>query len=442
MNSHAPTVSTGRGRLASRARIGPRRGLTVLAAVFASLITTAVASGTAHAAEFPAPWLSPQAMTVISGSTQHRYFDGAFEDDRYAVDLSDGCRRGTPVVAPFTGTVIRARAGARGRQVIVSADAARLYVGLAHLDSITVGEGQRVTQGQQVGTVGNSGPYAGNCPHLHMASWSSASSGAGMPITHLSGQAVRSGARIVGQSPIARDLGPNFNMSSPMWGARFSNTSGPAEIVWNFGQAGDVPVHGDWDRDGQGEPGVYRNGVWYLRRSNTSGAHDLTFPFGSPGDRPFLAQVDGDAALEPCLFRPSTAHWYCRLSLTGGASEFDFQFGNPGDLPAMGDWDSDGQDEPAIFRDGLWALRRSNTSGAADLTFQFGSRGDAPLLGQVDGDPDLEPCVWRTSTATVYCRFALNTGARNFEFALGLGRDVLLLGDIDSDPQSEPILGR
>jgi murein DD-endopeptidase MepM/ murein hydrolase activator NlpD len=140
-------------------------------------------------------------MTIMTGSPYHKYYPGVYEDDRYAIDVNDRCRRGIPVAAPFAGSVVRSTSTARGRQVIIKADGAGLYVGLAHLDSIAGGAflGAHVSRGQVVGSVGNSGPYAGSCPHIHMGVWSGTRSGAGVPIRQLSGQAVYGGARIVGQ---------------------------------------------------------------------------------------------------------------------------------------------------------------------------------------------------------------------------------------------------
>jgi murein DD-endopeptidase MepM/ murein hydrolase activator NlpD len=188
-------------------RRGRRAALSVGLAV---AITLFVGFGEAWAAEFPAPWVAPQAMSTQTGSQYHRYYPGMFEDDRWAVDFTDGCRRGIPVVAPFNGTIVRARSTARGNQVIVSADAVRLYVGVAHLNTLAVSEQQRVSQGQLLGTVGNTGNTAGSCPHIHMAAWSGTGDGAGMPITRLSGQAVYGGARITGQTPPAPSVVPRM----------------------------------------------------------------------------------------------------------------------------------------------------------------------------------------------------------------------------------------
>jgi len=85
---------------------------------------------------------------------------------------------GTPVVAAVPGVVVHAgkhiyKKGwgwAFGLHVIVDNDAfpdgtAGLWAGYCHLDGVNVAVGQRVRQGQLLGTSGNTGRSTG--PHLH-----------------------------------------------------------------------------------------------------------------------------------------------------------------------------------------------------------------------------------------------------------------------------------
>ena len=76
-----------------------------------------------------------------------------------------GAPVGTPIYAWFNGTVIESeQATGFGRQVIVRQG--DLQVRYAHLDIIEVVYGQRVQQGQRIGTVGSTGRSTG--PHLHL----------------------------------------------------------------------------------------------------------------------------------------------------------------------------------------------------------------------------------------------------------------------------------
>ncbi|GAA2455638.1 transglycosylase family protein [Streptomyces macrosporus] len=72
---------------------------------------------------------------------------------------------GTPVKAVTNGTVVSAGwGGAYGNQVVIRHDDGR-YSQYGHLSSISVGTGQKVTVGQQIGAVGSTGNSTG--PHLH-----------------------------------------------------------------------------------------------------------------------------------------------------------------------------------------------------------------------------------------------------------------------------------
>ena len=59
-----------------------------------------------------------------------------------------------------------------------------------------------------------------------------------------------------------------------------------------FGDAGDIPVCGDWTGVGHDTPGLFRNGIFYLRNSLTSGGADIAFGYGSPGDIPIILRDD------------------------------------------------------------------------------------------------------------------------------------------------------
>ncbi|MCA9094360.1 MAG: VCBS repeat-containing protein [Planctomycetaceae bacterium] len=72
--------------------------------------------------------------------------------------------------------------------------------------------------------------------------------------------------------------------------------SGPAtDATFVFGIAGDNPVAGDWDGDGDDDIGVVRNGRWYLDQNgnhvwNGAAGGDKTFQFGGPTDRPLVGR--------------------------------------------------------------------------------------------------------------------------------------------------------
>ena len=76
--------------------------------------------------------------------------------------------KGTPVVASVAGIVTRVGEGGRGGKVVWISDLNRgqnLYY--AHLDQQLVTAGQRVSVGDTLGLVGNTGNAKGTGPHLH-----------------------------------------------------------------------------------------------------------------------------------------------------------------------------------------------------------------------------------------------------------------------------------
>jgi murein DD-endopeptidase MepM/ murein hydrolase activator NlpD len=73
--------------------------------------------------------------------------------------------RGTPVIAVRDGWAAPGRSGLGGLTVWLTGDDGKRYY-YAHLDSIAIGEG-RVTAGQVLGTLGDSGNARGTQPHLH-----------------------------------------------------------------------------------------------------------------------------------------------------------------------------------------------------------------------------------------------------------------------------------
>jgi len=125
--------------------------------------------------------------------------------------------------------------------------------------------------------------------------------------------------------------------------------------------------------------GVFRNGVWYLRDSNTNGPADLTFAFGQSGDKPVAGDWNGDGIDTIGVFR--NGMFYLRNSNTGGIADLTFIFGQAGDVPVIGDWNGDGIDTIGVFRNGTFYLRNSNTGGNADITFGYGMASDIPVVG-------------------------------------------------------------
>ena len=173
--------------------------------------------------------------------------------------------------------------------------------------------------------------------------------------------------------------------------AGYDGSSWTQTGTW-FGQGGDVPILGDWNKSGSTKIGIFRNGLWILD-SNGNGqidSADRQFTFGQAGDIPLVGDWDGTGTLKAGLFR----HGLFILDLSGhmsgvatGKQDLQFAFGMSTDVPVVGDWGSTGVTKIGIFRDGLWNLdvNGDHQYDAGDSWFVYGSAGDTPLVGDWDG---------------------------------------------------------
>ena len=177
------------------------------------------------------------------------------------------------------------------------------------------------------------------------------------------------------------------------WFVRESHSEGPATASWTFGQASDVPFHGDWDGDGTATPGVYRDGAWYLDNDRAGGSADISFRYGGrDGDLPVVGDWDGDGIDTVGVIRGGT--WHLVNTFRGGAADVAFTYGRVAprgdDIPLVGDWDGDGTDTVGIVREGTWYLRDTNTAGRGEVVFVYGQVGprgdDIAVAGDWDGD--------------------------------------------------------
>jgi hypothetical protein len=225
-----------------------------------------------------------------------------------------------------------------------------------------------------------------------------------------------------------------FRPSTGQWLLKNSNAAGRANLIVDFGQAGDLPVAGDWNGDGITDLGVFRNGQFLLRQPpatittvsfgqagdlpvagdwNGDGTDDLgvfrngqfilrkpvkpcpacpivfipiTFNFGQAGDPPLAGDWNGDGIDTIGVLSLSASAVQLRNSNSVGAPDVSFTFGGLSiDKLFMGDWNGDGIDTLGIFRDGQYLLLNVNAFVGADLVFNFGQAGDIPVNGDWDG---------------------------------------------------------
>jgi Polysaccharide deacetylase len=202
------------------------------------------------------------------------------------------------------------------------------------------------------------------------------------------------------------------------------------------GRIADRHVTGDWDGDGRATPGVVRGRTWYLRNSNSSGPADVVLDFGFARDRVVVGDWDGDGVDTPGVVRGGT--WYLRdTNDPGNGGKASVRFGNSNYLPVPGDWDGDGTSAPGVYRNGVWHLRGGNGPGEGKLVLRFGAFGYRPVSGDWDGDGDTEPGVVRDNLWYQRDGIDPSDGSRNI-LRFGAATDRLITGDWDGDGTTTP----
>ena len=191
-----------------------------------------------------------------------------------------------------------------------------------------------------------------------------------------------------GAQPIAGDWDGDGD-DEPGWfrkgAVALSMTSGGAGWTkrFRYGRAGDVAVVGDWDRDGRDDIGVFRDGTWLLRAGQDAGRPTTTFTFGTAGDKPVVGSWNG-RTLGVGVVRGAT--WLLRRTASAGAAHRSFDYGRTGDVPVVGRWNGSGRSGIGVVRDGTWLLRNRRSGGRPGVTFDFGTTGRRAVAGDWDGD--------------------------------------------------------
>jgi hypothetical protein len=147
---------------------------------------------------------------------------------------------------------------------------------------------------------------------------------------------------------------------------------------------GDLPVVGDWNGGGTTTVGVRRGATWFLKNVNSTGVADVSFDYGLATDWPIAGDWDGDGTTTVGVRRGAT--FYLRNTNSTGQADISVDFGLPDDTPVVGDWDGNGTVTIGVFRRGAWYLRNANTAGPADISVVYGVPGDQPMVGDWDGD--------------------------------------------------------
>ena len=257
--------------------------------------------------------------------------------------------------------------------------------------------------------------------------------------------------------------------NSAAGGGRFDirGDAGAADQVVMLGQAGDVPVSGDFDGDGKLDVAVFRpmvdsngDGVadaagWTIVESSTGNRREVLF--GAPGmmDLPAPADYDGDGKTDIATFRPDSdllpgaAHWFILPS--GGGSAYAVAFGASGmmDMPAPADYDGDGRADIATYRPesdlvpgaAQWFILPSGSNSAYSVAFGAPGTMDQPVPADYDGDGKADIATFRSDSDLVDGAhwFILGSATQaDQSIASGPAGSIAAPGDYDGDGKVDP----
>ncbi|WP_416237507.1 transglycosylase family protein [Streptomyces sp. NBC_00162] len=155
--------------------------------------------------------------------------------------------------------------------------------------------------------------------------------------------------------------------------------------------SGDLPVSGRWSNGSATTVGVFRDGTWALRDANGG---TTAVGFGQAGDVPMTGDFDGVGHDQLGIFRPSTSTFVVRHD---DGSITSLVFGQAGDIPVPGMWDGNGHAQMGVYRPSTGTFIVRHDDGSV-TTAALGQAGDIPIVGDWDGVGHTQMGVFRPGT--------------------------------------------
>jgi CSLREA domain-containing protein len=278
-------------------------------------------------------------------------------------------------------------------------------------------------------------------------------------------------AAISGPQPFNFDKLGAYRPSNGSWSLDSDGTFGfnPAtdQVFFNFSPPGVTPVAGDWTGTGRDKIGDFSNGTWHLDLNN-NGLVDAgeTFQFGEAGDKPVPGNYFGDG-IRLAVFRAapdgvtgefviSDLNW--RTEPVIGVQQ-TFTFGLATDHVVVGDWTGDGITKVGVFRDATafgapgaavfsLDINNNHTFDSGDQVFIFGRVNDGIVIGDWNGSGIDNVGVYRDASdfgAPGVAVFSLDTnGNHHFDagvdavFLYGFVTDQFVAGNWVVTPPLQP----
>jgi len=205
--------------------------------------------------------------------------------------------------------------------------------------------------------------------------------------------------------------------------------------IFSFGQAGDVPVVGDWTGSGTLKIGVFRNGQWLLDCNgngvwDTAAGGDCLYTFGQAGDLPVVGDWNGNGKSKIGVFRNGC--WMLDVNGNGGwdgtgGGDNVFYLGNSSYKPVVGDWNGSGTTKAGVFLNGTWYLDTTG-DGQWDQAAYFGQAGDVPVVGDWSGSGKSSVGVFRNGY------WILDMNGNGLLDGIGIGESGFWLGNSSFTP--------
>jgi len=128
------------------------------------------------------------------------------------------------------------------------------------------------------------------------------------------------------------------NGSGLGWYLRNYNSTGVANIAFSYGNEPMAPITGNWDGVGGDTPGAVNSSgpgstlTWYLRNYNSTGVANITFQYGNDPMVPIAGNWDGVGGDTPgAVSTPgpgAVLTWYLRNYNSTGVANITFGYGN------------------------------------------------------------------------------------------------------------------